>query len=482
MMNLEIGHILIFSVIILIVLTCIYCMSKPKNSKYQKYNKEESCSKDKMYKFVPAQQKRCPNTWTAITDTAYTNNTQISSSRFSSVFIDPSNGKAIATTDTDMYRFNTDGTLDLTFGVNGIVDTSVTGLLPPNGSQIYEADGWARTIINNGNIYIIGDGSQTFPGGVTHSVVQKFDSDGNLDLTFGVGGVWQDTRVGIPSSIYDIVIDANGDLLLAGSEEFFQGTNNHVIIKLTSDGVLDVSFGSGGFARVISAAGEDPEGEFRGIGIQSNGKIVAGGTFFEFQTSGNLGYGVARFNSDGTLDASYGQNAGWTQFNPNTFTDSFAFNAVINFDDMYVSGYIETNVIPFIFQNTVIKFDVNGLVDLTWGDNGVQTFHVNDGVNPNANFDQSQSFGIPCDGGSFVAGLSQIAPAQFEAFAYKLDNNGQLDLNFETDGIFHGGSGTSFDDTVIYNTGDTTEIYAAGQGLGGFATITRFVFINAPII
>lgn len=484
---------LIILLIILLIIAIILHLTSP-NISPKKYVPPECsfdsdcCGSEICYcgKCVPGEAPiPCPNNWTVTIDDAYNTNAQIAGERLGSVYVEPGSGKVIASGDGwNIYRFNRDGTLDATFGTAGILDTSIPGFSPPDSPYISEANGWYQIIVD-GFIWVVGN---PFDIGFNHSrmAVLKYDSNGVLDPTFGVGGRWIDARDTIASEAYAIDFDAAGNVYIGGHDEFLTNVNMHCVVKLFPDGTLDTSFGANGYARIHLLPGNaDPEGELRGVHVQSDGKIVGGGWFTAFNDADDIGFGVVRFNTDGSLDTSFGESGGWTlqpfdEAQP--FLDAFAYNSTMLDDFIYVSGYTETFP-PSSRANTVMKFTPDGVLDTTWGDNdtGIVRFKVE--PNAPAFIDQSESVEIPCDGGNFICGRTGFegTPDQ-QAFAYKLDPNGEIDTNFANMGIYLGGQFSSFDQMTTYNNGNVFEVYAVGAGPGGdgtFGTVTKFTFVNS---
>src|SRR5215471_6412623 len=72
------------------------------------------------------------------------------------------------------------------------------------------------------------------------------------------------------------------------------------MVKAQSNGTLDPSFGTGGIVTTDFAGAGD--GAFA-IAVQPDGKLVAAGPAF---VNGASNFALARYNSNGTLDAGFG--------------------------------------------------------------------------------------------------------------------------------------------------------------------------------
>ncbi len=103
----------------------------------------------------------------------------------------------------------------------------------------------------------------------------RYNADGTLDLTFGGGDGIVTTAIGTSSDIANgLILHANGKILLAGTS-FISGANDIAMVQYNSDGTLDTSFGGGDGIANSGISGSD---EGNSVAIQSDGKIVVGGT------------------------------------------------------------------------------------------------------------------------------------------------------------------------------------------------------------
>jgi len=186
-------------------------------------------------------------------------------------------------------RCTADGSLDTTFGVNGIVTT-------PIGSSNDEAYGIA--IQSDGKIVVAGSARGTSSGGSTahYLTVVRYTEDGRLDTDFDVDGIVMTAMMTTPPSI---AIQADGKIIVAGSTLGASGVNIY-LARFAADGTLDTTFGSGGTALTPT---EGKDGGTQGLAIQPDGKIVVAGTFAVSKDETFIV--VARYTSEGSLDTSF---------------------------------------------------------------------------------------------------------------------------------------------------------------------------------
>ena len=149
-----------------------------------------------------------------------------------------------------------------------------------------------------------------YPGLGTAQYETRHTTGGVLDPSFGTGGVAGQARS--PSMLANaMAIDAAGRIFTAGS--YYTPCAGHTCIgpttllvgRLTPDGALDSSFGSGGWA--TSASGLQGNSIARAIALQPDGKIVAAGTTddsFIFNPRPSH-FAVVRFTAAGASDTSF---------------------------------------------------------------------------------------------------------------------------------------------------------------------------------
>jgi uncharacterized delta-60 repeat protein len=160
-------------------------------------------------------------------------------------------------------RYFSDGTLDPDFQGTGKVETAV-----PTFVNV-EAHGVA----------IQADGRIVATGGEGRFVLARYNLDGTLDGTFGLGGL---VVTQFPAGIYDaaksLALQADGKIVVAGDSESDLGASFNVgLARYNSDGSLDKSFSIDGFVTTHTGLASSPT---HGVAIQPDGKIVAAGVSF----------------------------------------------------------------------------------------------------------------------------------------------------------------------------------------------------------
>jgi uncharacterized delta-60 repeat protein len=159
----------------------------------------------------------------------------------------------------------------------------------------------ATAIQNDGRIIVAG-GSFRVPTGRDFAIA-RYNPGGTLDPTFGVGGkVFTD--FGSPlDGVTAITIQPDGRIIAAGTTETFDTGENFALARYNSDGTLDLTFGAGGKVTTDFASGND---RASAVTLQPDGRIVVAGTTFNAGTETLSDFALARYNPDGTLDATFG--------------------------------------------------------------------------------------------------------------------------------------------------------------------------------
>lgn len=181
-----------------------------------------------------------------------------------------------------MRRYNRDGTVDSTFGSGGAVATDM-------GDYAFALD---AAIQKDGKIVLAGPSQR---GTDQHFGVVRYNPDGSLDASFGSGGVVT-TDLGRPRErCSSVAFQTDGKILVAGYSETDSSDARFAVVRYLTNGILDPSFNGNG--KVTSSFGNDSEAF--GLAVQNDGKILLGGWV-------NFQFALVRYNTDGTLDTSFG--------------------------------------------------------------------------------------------------------------------------------------------------------------------------------
>jgi uncharacterized delta-60 repeat protein len=190
--------------------------------------------------------------------------------------------------DFALVRYNSDGSLDTSFGMDGKVRTHIG--LSNNMAH-------SMAIQQNGKIILAGEANDSI---FSDFALTRYNPDGTLDTSFGKEGV---VRTAL-SPWYDyarsVLVQSDEKILVAGSAQSDLSNTNFALLRYFTDGTLDSTFGTNG--TVITDVGNDYGNS---LTLQSDHKIVlagstAAGTIYDYAT--------LRYNMDGSPDNSFGTN------------------------------------------------------------------------------------------------------------------------------------------------------------------------------
>lgn len=187
-----------------------------------------------------------------------------------------------------LVRFNSDGTIDTTFGSSGTTLVDFGGGSGSTGSAIgQQSDG---KLVVAGTVYDGGWGA----GDVG---IARLTANGALDRSFDGDGRLR-VDVSEQDQAFDVAIQLDDAIVVGGCSFSAAGIGGAALLRVHGDGSMDNSFGNAGKAVL------DYPGCLHSIVAQADGKLVATGTrgsvFEEWEMI------LARFNANGSLDSSFG--------------------------------------------------------------------------------------------------------------------------------------------------------------------------------
>ncbi len=210
-------------------------------------------------------------------------------------------------------RFKSNGTIDSTFGSGGVVRTYISN----TDSSVDLAH--AMAIQSDGKIIVAGTSYEPFNYnllGVTEVALARYDTNGTLDNTFGTNGT---VRTSLPGGgqddeVLSVAIQSDGKILTGGysitstGPYLNLGSTQFAVARFNSNGSLDNTFGNSGVAMTYIAGGDSVDDQASAIALQLDRKVVLAGNTYSASGTGKYAFAVARFNSNGTLDNTFGTN------------------------------------------------------------------------------------------------------------------------------------------------------------------------------
>ncbi len=316
-------------------------------------------------------------------------------------------------------RYRSNGALDPSFGDHGKVTTDLSR---KGGDCALDV-----AIQRDGKIVVAG--SSGFGRAHSRFAIVRYNPDGRLDSTFGGDG--RVTTDFTPDSDWAtaVAIQADGKIVAAGqSGEDFSGANTmFAVVRYNPDGSRDATFGERGRVTTDFTPGDDLA---QGIALQADGKIVVAG----FSRGG---FALARYEADGTPDATFGTNG--TVTDPGTAGPGDAASDVEILSDGKIliagsngTGGCESCGSDMSTSFALMRFNVDGTIDTTFEDQGLVLTAVS------AKDDAVSDLAVQTDGRIVVAGVSRQrrgggGDSRFALARY--DADGSLDPTFGGGGV-----------------------------------------------
>jgi uncharacterized delta-60 repeat protein len=312
-----------------------------------------------------------------------------------------------------------DGDLDPTFGIGGMVTTDIGRSTDIGNAVAVQADG---KLVAVGTTYKNND----FSG--EDFAITRYNTDGTLDPTFGRGGKVRTDFPGLAAVPSSVVIQPDGKIVVAGGAfPLFTFAGNFEVVRYNSNGTLDRTFGNGGIVTT-----NFPEGSYANdVALQADGKIIAAGTVFVdfiIGESSNTDFALARYNTDGTADTTFG--SGGQVMTDFVGVEDDAFSVLIQPDGKIVAvGSANDPVTNYDFA--AARYLSNGALDTTFGAGGKVRTDFGD-----QNFDRARSAALQTDGKIVAAGFAISHGGGVQNFAVaRYTSAGVLDTTFSNDGL-----------------------------------------------
>jgi len=371
-------------------------------------------------------------------------------------------------------RYNTNGSLDTSFGNGG--STVYDGGTPDQALGV--------AIRLDGQIIVVGSSLYLGDTDIFHV---RFDASGNI-VDFNSFDYYGLNDVG-----NSVAVQQDGKYLVAGYATFTDGFKYISLIRYGVDGLLDATFGNSG--SVITAVGIADD-VAQSVLVQPDGKIIVTGNTVYNATGRD--FLTMRYNQDGTLDSTFGLS-GVTSTDLGSL-DEVAWGATLQTDGKII--LVGSRLNGLNDDLVLIRYNSNGSIDTTFGDAGSVITPAVSGVG------FSWSIALQSDGRIVVTGASSNGLNQ-DITTLRFNTNGTIDDTFGgqvtgNDGqvtgrpiITSNGGGATASVSVSENSTEVTSVTGADPNAGttliylivGGADYNKFqideltgilTFVNAP--
>jgi len=310
--------------------------------------------------------------------------------------------------DIGVVRYNVDGSLDDSFSGDGKVTTPVDAPL--------DASFQALVVLADGRIIAGGQSATANDGDLA---LARYSIDGTLDTTFGSGGKVTTSLSNRGESIRGLSVQADGKLLAVDAVRT-STSSDAALVRYNTDGSLDGGFGGGAIVTHFNV-----DDVWNDVTVQADGKILVAGGVKGLLGSGVDDIALARFNSDGTSDLTFGQTGKLTS---DIFSSANDIEVLAN-GKILVSGYSWNGS---RYDIAVARFGADGQLDTTFGEgDGWFVSSVNGASQAS---ERISPLALQVDGKIIVAGEVWNGTDRDIAVA-RYTEDGVLDTTFDTDGI-----------------------------------------------
>ncbi|MEZ5083126.1 MAG: T9SS type A sorting domain-containing protein [Bacteroidales bacterium] len=294
-----------------------------------------------------------------------------------------------------LIKYNSDGSLDNSFGVNGVIRDSIADFFIMWGQEL--------SVLDDGTFLVSGG----MIGNESKYLLMKYNDDGSRHETFGQNGV---ANYSFPFSYafgYGMAVQPDGKIIVTGNDY-----GNFTVLRFNADGSLDNSFGNqGGIAFDFPATGSDFSYTAE---LLSDDRIIVSG---HVSASDDIP-ALACITPSGELDTSFG-NEGMVLLSQ---YPAQAHGLCIQPDDkILLSG-----------DNFCFRLNSEGMLDDSFGNSGV----VDYGIPPGYDYINLLTICTQEDGKIVVAGeAGHNSGYTSDLLLVRLTSNGQIDSDFGTSGI-----------------------------------------------
>jgi uncharacterized delta-60 repeat protein len=307
-------------------------------------------------------------------------------------------------------RYLPDGNTDDSFGNEGIATVGFTGGFAQANEVLLQPDG---------KIVLVGSVSGT---NGSDFALARLLPDGSLDTGFGTSGKVVVDVVGGFEIANSALLQLDGKIVAVGT--VFNTGADMVLCRLNPDGSLDNGFGLGG--KVITNIAE--EDQAMDVALQPDGKIVVTG-FASIAAIGD--FALVRYMPNGLLDTGFGPaGTGIVKLDLQGFdySDLARGVAVLPDGSILAAGLANYYNLGQIADIGVVKLDANGMLDASFGTQGVEVADV-------GNSTDIYDLEVLSSGHFFVAGKTDAEGNQNRWLLAKFQPDGTLDDGFGNGGI-----------------------------------------------
>ncbi|WP_183906784.1 T9SS type A sorting domain-containing protein [Rufibacter immobilis] len=234
-------------------------------------------------------------------------------------------------------RMNSNGSIDSSFKVN----------------QPYDGYVYSISLQKDGKFIVGGNFSR--PSTTAMLNINRLNQDGSIDPSFNPGISFTSRFIHRTASVFSTAIQPDGKIIAGGEFGKYNGVSRTNLVRIQPDGQLDDSFKVGScFTHSRDQSPFFSGSNIRNVLIQGDRKLIISGLFTHY--NGVARGSVARLNTDGTLDLSFGSEIG---------ANDIVYSAAMQKDGkiILVGNFTKFNSSSF---NRIIRLNEDGTIDHTF--------------------------------------------------------------------------------------------------------------------
>lgn len=352
-------------------------------------------------------------------------------------------------TKKNITRYNNNGIVDNTFGINGSTLVDVASF---SGSKI--------ALQPNGQLIVGG-----LSGG--KMAVVRYNNNGTFDASFGTNGMGV---VNFGSEAHqspaDLVIQPDGKIVMVGDHTLGQSNfTDFFIARFNVNGTPDETFNPNGFNIIDKSYFTNNRYNYaRAAAIQTDGKIIMSGNMMDNDAKNQIS--LTRINQDGSVDTStFGANGKGTVTTPANFLHGIGALALQADGQIVIAGTIFNSASDAIGNLAVARYNSNGALDTTFGGTGI--------VVTDFGSDERVDDLVIQTGGKIIVTGTTTGPVSSDFLLVRYNSDGSLDTSFGANGKLITDFGNNTDMTSGLAMQSDNKIIISGSS-GANAILARY--------
>jgi uncharacterized delta-60 repeat protein len=301
------------------------------------------------------------------------------------------------------------GDLDLTFSSDGMLKDFIAGGASDLGRDV--------AVQVDGKIVIVGTCSNPLN---FDFCIARFGPNGDLDTSFDDDGIVT-TSITTEDEAWAVALLPDGKIVVAGSS---RSTSNwdFAVVRYNPDGSIDTSFDGDG--KVLTPVGNSEDFAYA-IAVQPDGKILVAGARYQ-AASLQRRFSIVRYNADGSLDNSFGENGRVATFVGSGIGQVQAL-ALEPQGKIVAAGFANTNRND---DYCLVRYNADGSLDGSFGMKGIVLTDITDAPS----IDRVWAITAGTEGKITAAGEAAPPGGTPDFALVRYNSDGSLDNSFETDG------------------------------------------------